>query len=221
VTLTGWMYEGDTALLIGAGLGIGKFTAESLWAAGLRVLLLDRDGETAQRAAADLRPRAHAATADEHRTADVIARLAADGTRSCVAHCAGVYHSAHVVGVTTQDWSRLLSVNLVGAFNVARACAPHLRASPRPAIVNVASIEASRVVALVNPHATPHYAVAKAGLAIRTRALAHEFAPDGIRVNSVAPGPGEIADAICFLLSSASSYITATAVTVDGGYTAL
>jgi NAD(P)-dependent dehydrogenase (short-subunit alcohol dehydrogenase family) len=178
--------------------------------------------------------------------------LAGGRPLSYVAHCAGIHHSAGAGELNADDWSRMLGVNLVGAFNVARACAAHLRSAPGPAIVNVTSVEAARVIALINPHATPHYAAAKAGLEMLTRSLAHEFAPDGIRVNAVAPGavdtpmmrgdhgrvplarafadhllikryarPAEIAAAICFLLSDSASYITATTLTVDGGFTAL
>ena len=167
-------------------------------------------------------------------------------------NCAGIHQPAGVEELSADDWTRMLSVNLVGAFNVSRAAARHLRSAQAPAIVNITSVESTRVVALVNPHATPHYAAAKAGLDMLTKSLAHEFAPDGIRVNAVAPGavdtpmmrgdhgraplarafadhllikryarPAEIAAAICFLLSDSASYITATTLTVDGGFTAL
>jgi NAD(P)-dependent dehydrogenase (short-subunit alcohol dehydrogenase family) len=256
VTATTRGFDGDTALITGAASGIGASTARMLSQSGLSVRLLDRDRDAAAALADELGPHARAAAtdiADEQQTREAIDTLIGDGTLSYVAHCAGIHQSVGFAELTPQDWTRMLSVNLVGAFNVARACLPHLRVSPEPAIVNVTSIEAGRVVALVNPHATPHYAAAKAGLDMLTKSLAHEFAPDGIRVNAVAPGPvatpmiagdhhgrselassfadhllikryaqpSEIADAICFLLSSASSYITATTVTVDGGYTAV
>jgi NAD(P)-dependent dehydrogenase (short-subunit alcohol dehydrogenase family) len=251
----GWAFAGDTALVTGAASGIGKATAEALGAAGLRVLLLDRDAAAGADVCARLGEQARfhpADVADQGQTERAITVLAGGRPVSYVAHCAGIHHSAGAGELNADDWSRMLGVNLVGAFNVARACAVHLRSAPGPAIVNVTSVEAARVIALINPHATPHYAAAKAGLEMLTRSLAHEFAPDGIRVNAVAPGavdtpmmrgdhgraplarafadhllikryarPAEIAAAICFLLSDSASYITATTLTVDGGFTAL
>ena len=249
-------YAGDTALVTGAASGIGRATAATLASAGLTVLLLDRDGDGAIAAAAELGPecRAEAAdVADERQVAGTVTRLLGDRRLSYVAHCAGIHQRVEPASLTAEDWSRMLSVNLVGAFNIARACLPHLRAAPSPSIVNVTSVEACRVVALVDPHSTPHYAAAKAGLDMLTKNLAHEYATDGIRVNAVAPGPvatpmtagahggnaelpaafashllikryarpEEMAAVICFLLSDAASYITATTVVADGGYTAL
>ena len=251
----GWAFAGDTALVTGAASGIGKATAEALRAAGLRVLLLDRDAVAGADVCRRLGEQARfhpADVADQAQTERAITVLAGGRPLSYVAHCAGIHQSAGLGELSADDWSRMLGVNLVGAFNVARACAGHLRSAPGPAIVNVTSVEAARVIALINPHATPHYAAAKAGLEMLTRSLAHEFAPDGIRVNAVAPGavdtpmmrgdhgqaplartfadhllikryaqPAEIAAAICFLLSDSASYITATTLTVDGGFTAL
>lgn len=251
-----YSYAGHTALVTGGASGIGRAAAAILADAGLTVLLLDRDGTAAASTAADLGPACRPGTADvadEEQVAGTIARLLGDQKLSYVAHCAGIHQRVEPASLTAADWSRMLAVNLVGAFNVARACLPHLRAAPSPSIVNVTSVEASRVVALVDPHSTPHYAAAKAGLEMLTKNLAHEYAADGIRVNSVAPGPvatpmtltahdgnaelptafashllikryarpEEIAAVICFLLSDAASYITATTIATDGGYTAL
>jgi len=164
----------------------------ALRAAGLRVLLLDRDAAAGEDLRAQLGEQAcfrPADIADPEQTERAITALAGGRPFSYVAHCAGIHQSAGVAELTAGDWSRMLGVNLVGAFNVARACAGYLRPAPGPAIVNVTSVEAVRVIALINPHATPHYAAAKAGLEMLTRSLAHEFAPAGIRVNAVAPGP--------------------------------
>jgi len=253
---TAWAFAGDAALVTGAASGIGKATAMALHAAGLQVLLLDRDGAAAADVCAQLghRARFHQADiADPAETEHAVTALVGDRALSYVAHCAGIHQPAGAEDLSGDDWARMLNVNLVGAFNVARACAGHLRSAPAPAIVNVTSVESTRVVALVNPHATPHYAAAKAGLEMLTKSLAHEYAPAGIRVNAVAPGPvdtpmvrgahsgasqlprafadhllikryaqpAELAAAICFLLSDSASYITATTLTVDGGYTAL
>ena len=253
---TAWAFAGDAALVTGAASGIGKATATALHAAGLQVLVLDRDGAAAADVCAELGERAacrEADIADPAQTEAAVTALVGDGTLSYVVNCAGIHQPAGVDELTAGDWTRMLNVNLVGAFNVSRAAARHLRSAPGAAIVNITSVESTRVVALVNPHATPHYAAAKAGLEMLTKSLAHEFAPAGIRVNAVAPGPvetpmvhgahsgatglppafashlmikryarpAELAAAICFLLSDAASYITATTLNVDGGYTAL
>ena len=254
--MTTWNFAPGAALVTGAASGIGRATAAALVAAGLPVLLLDRDEAGLAALAAELGDSARAAAADisdEESVAGTVGELADGVQLAYVAHCAGIHQSAGTAELTGGDWSHMLAVNLVGAFNVARACLPWLRSAPYPAMVNVTSIEAHRVVALVNPHPTPHYAAAKGGLDMLSRCLAVEFAPYGIRVNAVAPGPvatpmiaadhhgaselaspfadhllikryaqpGEIADAICFLLSRSASYITATTLMVDGGYTAL
>ena len=251
----GWAFAGDTALVTGAASGIGKATAEALRAAGLRVLLLDRDAVAGADVCTRLGEQARfhpADVADQAQTERAITVLAGGRPLSYVAHCAGIHQSAGLGELSADDWSRMLGVNLVGAFNVARACAGHLRSAPGPAIVNVTSVEAARVIALINPHATPHYAAAKAGLEMLTRSLAHEFAPGATALTRIPSGavdtpmmrgdhgraplarafadhllikryaqPAEIAAAICFLLSDSASYITATTLTVDGGFTAL
>lgn len=251
---TAWSFRGTGALVTGAASGIGRATATALRDSGVEVLLLDQDATVVAEVGAELGARyGRADISDAAQTSAAVAALTADRPLSYVAHCAGIHQSVGVREITAEDWTRMLGVNLVGAFNVARACEPYLRQADGPAIVNVTSIEAVRVVALVNPHATPHYAAAKAGLTMLTNSLAHEFASDGIRVNAVAPGPvdtpmaranhgaeptlaptfadhllikryaraDEIAEAICFLLSDSASYITATTLTVDGGYTAV
>ena len=114
----------------------------------------------------------------------------------------------------------------------------HELAATKAAIVNVTSIASSRV----HPFAGAAYATSKAALAALTREMAHDYGPMGVRVNAIVPGeidtnilskgtdkivqnlalrrlgqPYEIADAIHFLCSDASSYITGTEVLINGG----
>ena len=95
---------------------------------------------------------------------------------------AGVMAPGGVADLSPEDWSAMVSVNLTGAFLVARAALPHLRAS-RGAVVAVASVAALRAASQMGG-----YAATKAGLAMLTQSLAVDHAHEGLRANVVCPG---------------------------------
>ncbi len=156
---------------------------------------------------------------------------------------AGMVTPSRTEGLTLEAWRRVLDVNLTGAFLATRACLPLLRDAGGAAIVNVSSVAGVRGGTL-----GPHYAAAKGGLIALTRYWARELLPDRIRVNCVAPSmtatemseatwpgaerarmerlvpmgryaePREVAEAIVFLASEASSYITGECLNITGGF---
>jgi len=158
---------------------------------------------------------------------------------------AGVAVFASVLETSDADWSRILSVNLSGPFFCTKAAVPLMREHGGGAIVNITSISAVRASTLRSAYGT-----SKAALAHLTKQLAVELASLGIRVNAVAPGPvdtamakavhtpeiradyhdaiplnrygleEELAEAIFFLSSERSSYITGQVLAVDGGFDA-
>jgi NAD(P)-dependent dehydrogenase (short-subunit alcohol dehydrogenase family) len=158
---------------------------------------------------------------------------------------AGVAVFASVLETSDEDWSRILAVNLFGPFLCTKAAVPLMREHAGGAIVNITSISAVRASTLRSAYGT-----SKAGLAHLTKQLAVELASLGIRVNTVAPGPvdtamaravhtaeirtdyhdaiplnrygleDELAEAILFLSSERSSYITGQVLAVDGGFDA-
>src|SRR5204862_153828 len=85
--------------------------------------------------------------------------------------------------MTLADWRAVTAVILDGAFNCVQACLPHLKTSGAGVIINIGGLSAHTGAAR-----RPHVVTAKAGLIGLTRALAHELAPDKIRVNAVTPG---------------------------------
>jgi NAD(P)-dependent dehydrogenase (short-subunit alcohol dehydrogenase family) len=126
------------------------------------------------------------------RDGDLAERLTAAGVAvddiSYLVNCAGILDNTGFSGVVREIWMRALEVNLVGAYNMIDTLAPALRRAAVAAVVNVTSIEASRVVALTDPDPTPQYAASKAGLRMLTQSAARALAADGVRVNSVSPG---------------------------------
>jgi NAD(P)-dependent dehydrogenase (short-subunit alcohol dehydrogenase family) len=158
---------------------------------------------------------------------------------------AGVAVFAPLLETSDADWNRILAVNLTGPFICTKAAVPLLRETGNGAVVNVTSISAVRASTLRSAYGT-----SKAGLAHLTKQLAVELASLGIRVNGVAPGPvdtamakavhtaeiradyhdaiplnrygleEELAEAIFFLSSDRSSYITGQILAVDGGFDA-
>ena len=185
-------YRGHTALVTGAASGIGRATAERLASTGIRVIMVDRDPELEQ-VVGELVASGRDAVAlsldivEEAGVSEGLERVGAEGL-AYVVNCAGVHGQFSFDDITTDEWHRVLDINLLGAFAVTRAAARWMRECGSGAVVNITSVEASRVVALINPVAVPHYAASKAALEMLTRSMAHALAPDAIRVNAVAPG---------------------------------
>lgn len=183
--------EESVAVVTGAGRGIGAATAGVLAAEGLRVAVVDLDGDAAKRIATKInesgggRCQGFACdVSEESAVAATIAALAAElGPPSVlVANAAmGVYKPAEELSL--EDWNRTLAVNLTGPFLCVRGFLAH-RAEGSGAIVLLGSVGAH----LGSPGSAA-YAASKGGILSLTRVLAVELAERGVRVNAVSPGP--------------------------------
>jgi NAD(P)-dependent dehydrogenase (short-subunit alcohol dehydrogenase family) len=178
------------AVITGGGTGIGRATAMALAAAGAAgvVVTYSRSETSAREVAAGLSCPALAVRADvsddDQVRALATAVLDRFGRVDVLVNNAATTHrvpSADLDGLTDDAFHRVLDVNVVGAFRMARALAPALRAA-RGAVVNIASIAGHR-----GGGSSIAYGVSKAALLQLTRNLAVALAPE-VRVNAVAPG---------------------------------
>jgi NAD(P)-dependent dehydrogenase (short-subunit alcohol dehydrogenase family) len=250
------LLAGRTAIITGAAQGIGAACARSLALAGAAVIVADLNGDAAQQTAASIAAATGALAfaaavdvADETRCRALIGDAAAQhGGVDILVNCAALVAMKPALELTRDDWQRIFSVGVFGAFACAHAFAQHVIARHgRGAIVNISSITAQQ-----SAHGRAAYAASKAALDSMTRSLALEWAEHGIRVNAVAPShtatdrlkqaiqegrleydaivqripmgrfaaPEEIADAVVFLCSEQARFITGQVLAVDGGYTA-
>jgi 3-oxoacyl-[acyl-carrier protein] reductase len=182
------------AVVTGAGSGIGRAIALGYAREGAKVAVLDIDGETAAKTAADIGAAggtAQAFTLDvTDRTAcrDVAAKVAGKvGAVSILVNNAGINRRNAFTAdadAVIKDWQDVLAINLTGVFNVTHAFLGALRAA-RGRIVNIASIQSFVHVRTPN---SPAYTTSKHGVLGFTRALAAELGKDGVRVNAIGPG---------------------------------
>ena len=222
-----------SAIVTGAAAGIGRATAELLGAGGWHVVGIDRAGGSIS-------------------SGDLLLGDAGDASvlADAVEHCDGrvdaLVCSAGIPPFGPWDsrehWDEVLAVDLTAAYEALRTCWPALVAA-RGSVVLVGSIVGAVEASL----RSPAYAAAKAGVEGLARSFAVIGAPDGVRVNVVAPGAiatdfderlmpadhrtdvplrrmgtaEEVAAVIGFLVSSAASYVTGAVWTVDGGRTIL
>lgn len=183
------LLAGKLAFITGGGGGLGSAIAQAFCDEGAAVILADVDGEAAEREAQALRAAgktAHAYPIDVTDLAGCEA-LAAQVARE-VGQVSILVNSAGVSGYAPTDadeapaiWHRQIDINLSGTFHVSRAFLGHLRATCGT-IVNLASI-----TSFIAYTSAPGYMASKAGVMLLTQSQAKEFAPDGIRVNAVAP----------------------------------
>ena len=237
------LLAGKRALITGGASGIGRAAARLFVEHGARVAILDVDGAAARRAAAEIGAVAFEADVSDARAIGSAVDAVADelGGLDLVVNNAGIGQLAQFEEYTTEQWRRLLDVNLTGVFNVTKAAVGFLR-ERGGAIVNNASGSGVRPTRGELP-----YSAAKAGVIALTQGAAQEYGP-AIRVNCVSPGvirtpmseglfakpsmlepvrestplgrtgtADEVAAVILFLASNLSSFMTGQNLIVDGG----
>ncbi len=178
-----------TALVTGAASGIGAATARVLAEHGAHVLCVDRDGSGLDEVVDSITSAGGSATAvmlDLVDTTAVTAWLSSGRLGPAldqVALCAGIYLPTPTEHFDLAEYRRVLDVNLTGALHLLIGLIPQLRASAAPRVVTISSIQAAFAEV-----GSLGYSVSKAGLVAATRSLAVDLAPQGILVNSIAPG---------------------------------
>ncbi|KKM09113.1 hypothetical protein SY88_20430 [Clostridiales bacterium PH28_bin88] len=181
--------EGKTAIITGAGRGIGKSLALGLGAAGANVVAVSRTQEQVDEVASELRSMGHQAlalsvdvTVMDSLQVMVEKTLEAFGKIDILVNNAGVTVKKPAEDVTENDWDTVINTNLKGMFFCAQAVGRQMIKQRSGSIINLSSIGSK--VAISNSVA---YCASKGGLAQVTRVLAVEWAKYNIRVNAVGP----------------------------------
>lgn len=236
-----------TALITGAGSGIGRACAERFLREGFRVVAVGRKiaplGDVVARAPAG---RALAISCDLTKASDVdrlTQQLAHDSqfgaTLKVLVNNAGIYERKPLVSADDAHWAAMFETNLMGPVRLTRSLYPLLRAN-QGVVINVSSTLSLRSI-----QEAAAYSAAKAAMNSWTETLALESAPDGVRANCVAPGivdtpihaftaeqktqfagfqplgrvgePADVAHAVWSLAAPGSEWITGSILKVDGG----
>lgn len=240
---------GKVALVTGGARNIGRAIARALAAGGAAVIVNARSSrEEAEQTVALIksaggRAAAHFADVTDARSVAVMveAALSEFGRLDMLVNNAAVRAEVPFANMKLEDWRRVLSTVLDGAFLCTQACLPHLVRAGGASVVNIGGMTAHKGAA-----GRAHVVTAKAGLAGMTRALALDLAPHGITVNCVVPGtietvrglpgapehpahrqgvppverrgePDEVAATVRFLCGPGARYITGQSLHVNGG----
>jgi hypothetical protein len=242
---------GHVALVTGGNSGIGKGMARGLHDAGAAVAIWGTNAARNSEAVAELGggDRVAAFTVDVGDEDAVAAGVAATLARfgqidSCFANAGVPGRPTPVDAMSTEEWRRVMGVNLDGQFFTVRAVVGHMKSRGTGSIVFTSSVSQSDGLPF-----SIHYAAAKAGVAAMARGLAVELARDGIRVNAIVPGwtvatmtegllssdaaqakilprvplrrwgmPEDFAALAVWLAGPGSGYFTGQTVVMDGGY---
>ena len=241
--------EGKVALVTGGARNIGRAIARELAAAGAAVMVnANTSREDAEQTVAMIRSEGgkaalHIADVTDAPSVNALveATVTAFGRLDVLVNNAAIRSETAFAGMKLEDWRRVLSVVLDGAFLCSQACLPHMARAGGGAIVNIGGLTAH-----TGATGRAHVVAAKAGLIGLTRALALELAPQGITVNCVVPGtietlrglpgaperpahrqalppagrrgePAEVAAAVRFLCGPGARYITGQSLHINGG----
>ena len=242
------------AFVTGGASGIGLAITNRLASDGRTVVVADVDVASGEACVSAARSAGHHV---QFRELDVTNEAAVDeaiasaarehGGLDVLVNNAGIQVHHLIADLTTEEWNRVLGVNLQGVFYCLRAAGRLMLQQGAGSIVNLASVAADR-----GPVGRAPYAVSKSGIAALTRVAAAEWSGRGIRVNAIAPGyvdtpmlraayeagtilesdvlrripagrpaqAHEIASVVSFLASPDASYITGVVLAIDGGFLA-
>ena len=241
---------GRTALITGSSRGLGRAMAEGLAAAGAAIVLNGSNPDRLAVAAAEMRARGtivHEAcfdVTDEPAIVALFERLDREGIAvDILVNNAGIQLRRPMVELATEDWRRVIEINLTSAFVVGREAAKRMIPRGRGKVINIGSLTSDLARATVAP-----YTVAKGGIKMLTKAMAAEWAGFGIQSNAIGPGymltdmnqalvndpafdawvkartparrwgkPEELIGTAVYLASAASDYVNGQIIYVDGG----
>ncbi len=248
------LLKGKTAVISGAASkrGIGRATAELFAEHGARLAILDLDGESAKEAAQTLPVNGQGGhiglRCDVSNKAEcdsaAQAVVSAFGKVDVLINNAGITQPVKTLDITEADWHRIVDVNMTGILFLSQAFIPNMRDNGGGSIACISSVSAQRGGGIFGG---AHYSAAKAGVLGLAKAMAREFGPVGIRVNSVTPGliqtditggkltdemradiikgiplsrlgdARDVANIYLFLASDLSAYVTGAVIDVNGG----
>jgi acetoacetyl-CoA reductase/3-oxoacyl-[acyl-carrier protein] reductase len=232
----GFGFEGRLAVVTGGLRGLGRAMCDALHAAGAEVHAFDWDVSGADSAPFSV----HKVDVSSSQSVnEAIAAL--PRPPSYLVNNAGITKDKRIVNMSDDDWQAVLNVNLTGAFNTIRACAPLMSEAKFGRIVNIASINGIR-----GKFGQANYTAAKGGLIALTKTAARELGAKGVTVNAIAPGmvltdmtlaldeqfrqkaldetvlkvlpaASDLANAVMFFLSDAAKFVTGQVLKVDSG----